>query len=63
MRKSVLKLRWRVALAFVGLLLVLASVAVIAYAFWPLPPLTEQFRPAPTLFAPPQSALMGKPWA
>ena len=58
-----MKLRWRVALALAGLILALASVAVIAYVFWPLPPVKEQFRPAPTLFAPPQSLLIGEPWA
>ena len=58
-----IKLRWRLALALVGLIVVLASLAVIAYVFWPLQPLTEQFRPAPTLFAPPQSLSIGEPWA
>ena len=48
-------LRWRVALALAGLVLVLASLAAVAYAFWPFQPDREQFRPAPTLFSPPQS--------
>jgi hypothetical protein len=57
------KLRWRVVLAVAGLIVALVSVAVIAYAFWPLQPIREQFRPAPTLFAPPQSVILGEPWA
>jgi hypothetical protein len=63
MRLFLNKLRWRVALALLGVVVVLASLAAIAYIFWPLPPLTEQFRPAPTLFAPPQSSVVGEPWA
>ena len=58
-----MKLRWRVVLALAGLIVALASVAVIAYVFWPLQPVREQFRPAPTLFAPPQSVLLGEAWA
>lgn len=58
-----MKLRWRVTLALAGLILALASVAAIAYVFWPLQPVTEQFQPAPTLFAPPQSLAIGVPWA
>ena len=51
-------LRWRVALALAGLALILASLAVIAYVFWPFQPIRQQFRPAPTLFAPPQSVVI-----
>jgi len=47
--------RWRVALALAGLVLVLISLAVTAYVYWPFQPVRELFRPAPTLFAPPQS--------
>ena len=50
--------RWRVALALAGLAVVLISLAVIAYVYWPLQPVREQFRPAPTLFAPPQSSVI-----
>ena len=59
----VMRLRWRVALALAGLILALASAAVIAYVVWPLKPVREQFQPAPTLFAPPQSLVVGQPWA
>ena len=54
-KEMVMILRWRVALALAGLALVLASLALMAYAFWPIQPLREHFRPAPTRFAPPQS--------
>jgi hypothetical protein len=53
-------LRWRVGLALAGLALVLFSLAVMAYVFWPLGLVSEQFRPAPTLFAPPQSWVIGE---
>jgi len=58
-----MKLRWRLALALVGLVLVLSSLAVLAYVLWPLQPVKEQFRPAPTLFAPPLSQVVEGPWA
>ena len=58
-----MRLRWRVILALTGLILALVSVAVITYVFWPLQPVREQFRPAPTLFAPPQSLAIGEPWS
>ncbi len=51
-------LRWRVTLALAGLVLVLISLAIAAYLFWPLQPLRQQFQPAPTLFAPPQSLVL-----
>jgi hypothetical protein len=50
-----MKLRWRLALALAGLAVVVASLALLAYVAWPIQPLREQFRPAPTLFAPPLS--------
>ena len=54
--------RWRVALALGGLVLVLVSLAVLAYVVWPFQPQREQFQPAPTLFAPPQSLAVRTPW-
>jgi hypothetical protein len=59
LKKGVVILRWRVGLALAGLALVLFSLVVIAYVFWPLGPVREQFRPAPTPFAPPQSWVIG----
>jgi hypothetical protein len=58
-----MQLRWRLVVALAGLVLVLSSLALLAYVLWPLPPVKEQFRPAPTLFAPPQSLLIEAPWA
>jgi tellurite resistance protein TehA-like permease len=58
-----MKLRWRLALALAGLVLVFSSLAVLAYVFWPLQPVKEQFRPAPTLFAPPLSLVIEEPLA
>ena len=55
--------RWRVALAVVGLLLVCLSVAALAYAVMPVDRTREQYRPEPTLFAPPQSKILGEPIA
>jgi hypothetical protein len=49
--------RWRVLLALLGLALVLASLAMLAYMAWPTPPAREQHQPAPTLFAPPGASL------
>jgi hypothetical protein len=57
-----MKLRWRLALALAGLVLVLSSLAVLAYVFWPLQPVKEQFRLAPTLFAPPLSLAIEGWW-
>jgi hypothetical protein len=48
-------------LAVIGLVMLCLSAAVLAYALWPRDVSTEQFRPAPTLFAPPESAL-ADPW-
>ena len=58
-----MKLRWRVGLALAGLVLVVLSLVAIAYVVWPLQPTSEQFRPAPTLFAPPQSNASWERWA
>ncbi len=48
-----MSLRWRVTLAVIGLALIVLSAAAIAYVAWPLRQVSEEFRPAPTLFAPP----------
>jgi type II secretory pathway component PulL len=45
--------RWRLTLALVGLIVVMLSLAALAYAMWPIETTSEQFRPAPTLFTPP----------
>ena len=58
-----MKLRWRLALALAGLVLVLASLIVLAYVFWPFQSIREQFRPAPTLFAPPLSLAVEGKWS
>jgi hypothetical protein len=55
-------LRWRLVLAIIGLVVLCLSAAVLAYVVWPRDVSTEQFRPAPTLFAPPGAALAGD-WA
>ena len=55
-------LRWRVALALAGLVVVLLALALIAYVLWPFQPQRQQFQPDPALFAPPQSLLVGEPW-
>ena len=47
--------RLRLTLAVVGLLLVALSLALLAYALWPLPSNVEHHPLAPTLFVPPQS--------
>jgi hypothetical protein len=46
-------LRWRLALALVGLTLLVLAAATAAYRRWPLGTEQDDFRPAPTLFAPP----------
>ena len=38
------KLHWRVGLALAGLVIILASLAAIAYVLWPLQPTIEQSR-------------------
>ena len=57
-----MNLRWRVGLALAGLVLVLLSLAAMGYVVWPLRPTSEQFRPAPTLFALPQSSVVWERW-
>ena len=46
-------LRWRLALALVGLTLLCLAAASVVYRWWPLGTEQDDFRPAPTLFAPP----------
>ncbi len=55
--KGKLTYRGRVYLALAGLAVLLASAAVLAYAYWPTGTVVEQFEPPATLFAPPQSAV------
>lgn len=47
--------RWRIALALIGVALILLALAALAYALWPLDPAVEQRPVPPTLFAPPQT--------
>jgi hypothetical protein len=49
-------LRWRQTLALIGFALIIFALAAVAYAAWPVDSSQEQFRPAPTLFAPPEAA-------
>jgi hypothetical protein len=53
--------RLRIALALAGLLVILLSLALLAYVLWPAGTLLERFQPAPTLFAPPQA--LSAPWS
>ena len=55
--------RWRLALAVVGLLLVCLSLVALVYALTPVDRTREQYRPEPTLFAPPLSKISGEPLA
>lgn len=48
-----MSLRGRLILAVVGLALVCLAGASLVYGWWPLGVNREDFRPAPTLFAPP----------
>jgi hypothetical protein len=50
-------LRWRVALAVLGLIVCFAAASTLIYGWWPLGVTREDFRPAPTLFAPPEARL------
>jgi hypothetical protein len=52
-----MSLRLRLALALTGLIVVLVSLALLAYVLWPSATELEQFQPAPTLFAPPPTVL------
>lgn len=49
--------RWRVRLALIGLIVMVLSLAALAYALWPVENVLERYPLAPTLFAPPQSWL------
>ncbi len=55
---TLVTLRWRIALAVIGLALILLSAAALAYVAWPLRQDREDFRPAPTLFAPPAAGVI-----
>ena len=55
--------RLRMVLALAGLLLLILSLAALAYVFWPLDSAREQIPIAPTLFSPPASALLRGWWA
>ena len=54
--------RWRVYLALAGLAVLLASAAVLAYAYWPTRTEIERYEPPATLFAPPQSSVVTARW-
>jgi hypothetical protein len=43
----------RLALFVLGVLVVLCSLAALAYAYWPVAVLNEQSTVVPTLFSPP----------
>ena len=58
-----MSLRWRQTLALIGLALIVFALAAVAYAAWPIDSSQEQFRPAPTLFAPPEALLLISRWA
>lgn len=47
--------RLRIYLAVAGLLLAVASLLALAYAFWPSDSATDEYLPPPTYFAPPES--------
>ena len=53
--------RWRVVLAVAGLVVMCLSLAALVYALTPVDRTREQFRPAPTLFSPPQSYHLDQP--
>ena len=48
-----MSLRTRIALALLGALLIVLAAAALWYSLEPLGTVSEQYRPAPTLFAPP----------
>jgi hypothetical protein len=52
-------LRWRLILAVLGLALVCLAGASLVYGWWPLGVNREDFRPPPTLFAPPAAVAPG----
>jgi hypothetical protein len=49
-----MSLRLRVILAGLGLSLLCLAAVTLVYRWWPLGVTREDFRPAPTLFAPPE---------
>ena len=55
-----MSLRWRLILALLGLALFCLAAGTLVYRWWPLGVTREDFRPAPTLFAPPAAGLA--PW-
>ncbi len=46
--------RLRIALAMLGVTIALISIFILAYAYWPAVATREQYRLAPTVFAPPR---------
>jgi hypothetical protein len=48
-------LRWRIFLAFIGLLLLGLAAALALYGLWPVGSVLERVPVEPTLFAPPQA--------
>ena len=62
-REAGVSLRWRQTLALIGLALIVFALAAVAYAAWPIDSSKEQFRPAPTLFAPPEALALVEKWA
>jgi TRAP-type C4-dicarboxylate transport system permease small subunit len=54
--------RLRLILAILGLLLCLCAAAALIYAAWPVEVLRDHAPVAPTLFAPPASALVISRW-
>ncbi|HSF83049.1 MAG TPA: hypothetical protein VLA49_17565 [Anaerolineales bacterium] len=51
--KKVISSRLRLVIGILGLLILVCSILALAYSFWPVEILEEQFRLAPTLFSPP----------
>ncbi len=54
--------RLRLALAILGLIVLLVAIAAIVYVAWPMQTAREQLPVAPTLFAPPATAVEGLWW-
>jgi hypothetical protein len=50
--------RLRIVLAVVGVIIILCSLVTLAFAFGPIQHLSDQATVAPTMFAPPQSAVV-----
>jgi hypothetical protein len=48
-------LRWRLSLALLGLSLFCLAATTVVYRLWPIGVNREDFRPPPTLFAPPEA--------